>query len=124
MKPARRAWAIMACIGVAETGLVLFGVLPAPISAIGMLINGLPLGMIWGLVFGFLEGRRGSDFLGAGLCASFIVGSGFAKTVGKLVLGWGVSEAWMPAVTGLLFFPSLAVTVWMLSLLPPPSADD
>ena len=124
MKPGQRALAILACIGVAETGLVLFGILPAPISAVGMIINGLPLGMIWGLVFGFLEGRRVSDFLGAGLCASFIVGSGFAKTIGEIVLGWGVPEVWMPAVTGALYFPSLALTVGMLWQLPPPSAED
>jgi hypothetical protein len=124
MKPAGRAWAIIACIGVAEAGLLLFGLLPAPISAIGMLVNGLPLGMVWGLVFGFLEGRRVSDFLGAGLCASFIVGSGFAKSIGQKVLGWGVAEAWMPAVTGLLFFPPLLLTVAMLAQLPPPTAED
>jgi hypothetical protein len=124
MKPAARARAIIACVGVAEAGLVLFGLLPAPISAIGMLVNGLPLGMVWGLVFGFLEGRRVSDFLGAGLCASFIVGSGFAKSVGQKVLGWGVTEAWMPAVTGLLFFPPLLLSVAMLAQLPPPTVED
>jgi hypothetical protein len=124
MKRAGRAWAIIACIGVAEAGLLLFGLLPAPFSAVGMFVNGLPLGMVWGLVFGFLEGRRVSDFLGAGLCASFIVGSGFAKSIGQKVLGWGVAEAWMPAVTGLLFFPPLLLTVAMLAQIPPPTAED
>ena len=91
----RRALAIVACIAVAEVGLVLFGLLPAPYRAVGMVVNGLPLGMIWGLVFGFLEGRRVSDFLGAGLSASFIVASGFVKSVGVSVLDAGVPEAWM-----------------------------
>jgi hypothetical protein len=120
----RRAAAILACIGVAEGALVLFGLVPAPWSALCLVANGLPLGMIWGLVFGFLEGRRSSDLLGAGLSASFIVASGFVKTSGKVVLGWGVPERWMPATTGLLFAPALFLFVALLAQLPPPSPDD
>ncbi|WP_437669854.1 DUF5690 family protein [Sorangium sp. So ce131] len=124
MRPERRALAIVACIGVSEAALVLFALAPAPYSAVFLVLNGLPLGMVWGLVFGFLEGRRVSDLLGAGLCVSFIVASGFMKTVGKLTLGWGVPEAWMPAATGALFFPPLLASVWMLAQIPPPSAAD
>lgn len=124
MPPERRALAIVACIGVSELALVLFGLTPAPWAALFLVLNGLPLGMVWGLVFGFLEGRRVSELLGAGLCVSFIVASGFVKTVGKVTLGWGVSEAWMPAVTGALFFPPLLLFVWMLAQIPPPSSDD
>lgn len=124
MPPERRALAIVACVGVSELALVLFGLTPAPWAALFLVLNGLPLGMVWGLVFGFLEGRRVSDLLGAGLCSSFIVASGFMKTVGKLTLGWGVPEVWMPAVTGALFFPPLLFFVWMLAQIPPPSVDD
>ncbi|KYF50973.1 hypothetical protein BE08_00455 [Sorangium cellulosum] len=124
MPPHRRALAILVCIGVSEAALVLFALAPAPHAALFLLLNGLPLGMVWGLVFGFLEGRRVSDLLGAGLCASFIVASGFVKTVGKITLGWGVPEAWMPAVTGALFFPPLLLSVWMLAQIPPPTAAD
>ncbi len=120
----RRGLAIVGAIGVAELALVLFGVVPAPYNALCLFLNGLPLGLVWGLVFGFLEGRRVSDVLGAGLCVSFIVASGFVKSVGKTTLDWGVSEAWMPALVGLLFLlPTLAFT-WMLAQLPPPSKDD
>jgi Family of unknown function (DUF5690) len=124
MAPARRAGAIVACIGVAELALALFAVIPTPWNALALALNGLPLGMIWGLVFGFLEGRRVSDALGAGLCTSFILASGFVKTVGKLTLGWGVSEYWMPFVTGALFFAPMVLFVWMLAQLPPPTAED
>ena len=124
IRASRRAVAILACIFVAEVGLVLFGILPAPYRAVGMLVNGLPLGMIWGLVFGFLEGRRVSDFLGAGLSASFILASGFVKSVGKSTLDAGVSEGWMPALVGLMFAPPLVLSVWLLSQVPPPTKED
>ena len=125
MSGARRGLAILALIGIAEAALGLFAVTPHPWSAVWLFVNGLPLGMVWGLVFGFLEGRRVSEILGAGLSASYILASGVVKTIGRWVMdGWGVSEDAMPFVVGLLFFPGLLFVVWMLSRLPPPSAED
>lgn len=124
LSAARRAFAIFLAIATAEVGLVLFAVLPGSWGALGLLVNGLPLGMVWGLVFGFLEGRRVSDVLGAGLCASFIVGSGAVKGVGKALVDAGVAERWMPALTGILFAPVMALTVWMLAVIPKPTPED
>jgi hypothetical protein len=125
LDPAKRASAIIVLILLAGLSLVLFAVVPPPWNVAAMFLNGLPLGMIWGLVFGFMEGRRTSEVLGAVVCASFIVSSGAVKTVGKLVMAdWHVSPFWMPAVVGALFLPLLFVSVWMLSALPPPDALD
>jgi hypothetical protein len=123
--PHRRAMAILGLIGAAELALVAFALIPAPWNIACLLVNGLMLGMIWGLVFGFLEGRRVSEVLGATLCASFIVSSGVVKSAGEatLLAGW-TSEYWMPAVTGLLFAPLLILCVFGLALLPPPSLED
>ncbi len=68
-----RAFAIIACIGFAEFALFLFGIVPIEWGFLCLFLNGLPLGMVWGLVFGFLEGRRVSEILGAGLSASYIL---------------------------------------------------
>jgi uncharacterized protein DUF5690 len=124
-QPAKRAGAILKLIFLSWIALILFAVVPAPWNVFAMFLNGLPLGMIWGLVFGFMEGRRTSEVLGAILCASFIVSSGAVKSVGKLLMdSWHVSPYWMPATTGLIFFPILAISVWGLSVLPPPNAGD
>lgn len=121
----RRCPAIVGLIVVAWLGLVLFAVLPAPIKFVGLLINGLPLGLIWGLVFAFLEGRRTTEILGAILSASFIVSSGIVKTVAiDLMDSLHVPEFWMPATTGALFFPLLVVAVWGISMLPKPNDAD
>jgi hypothetical protein len=125
LDPAKRASAIVVLILAAELALVLFALIPAPWNVAAMFLNGLPLGMIWGLVFGFMEGRRTSEVLGAVVCASFIVSSGAVKSVGKLVmLHWHVSPFWMPAVAGALFLPLLFLSVIALSALPPPNALD
>ncbi|HEY8948245.1 MAG TPA: DUF5690 family protein [Rhizomicrobium sp.] len=123
--PHRRAMGILLLIGIAELALVLFAIVPAPLNIICMFANGLALGMIWGLVFGFLEGRRTSELLGAMLCASFILSSGVVKSAGESVMlhHWA-NEYWMPAATGLLFTPLLLICVFGLAVLPPPNAED
>ncbi len=121
----RRAIAIAGLIGVAELALVVFAVVPAPWNFAALFFNGLPLGMVFGLVLAYLEGRRLTEALSAGLCASFIMSSGVVKSVGRaLVLNYGVSEYWMPALTGLIFAPPLAVSIWMLTRIPPPDSAD
>lgn len=119
-----RAKAILTLVAVSWIALLLFPLLPAPWTLVALFLNGLPLGMIWGLVFSYVEGRRSSELLGAMLCASFILASGVTKTVATWIMHAGVSESWMPAVTGLVFAPILIVALWQLERLPPPDARD
>lgn len=119
-----RAALILALIGISWIALVLFALVPAPWNVGFLFLNGLPLGMIWGLVFSYVEGRRASELLGAMLCASFILSSGVVKSVATLFLHAGVPELWMPAVTGLAFVPVLLVSLWWLERMPPPDARD
>jgi hypothetical protein len=125
MPAGRRGWAIVGLIGTSWLALLAFGMLPARFGVIALFFNGLPLGLIWGLVFAYLEGRRTSEVLGAVLCASFILSTGVAKSVGAwLMIRHGVSEMWMPAMTGAIFMPLLAISVFALSQLPPPGPLD
>lgn len=125
MEERKRAPAILILILAAWVGLILFAVLPVKLKFIGLFINGLPLGLIWGLVFGFLEGRRTTEVLGAILSASFIVSSGIVKSLAiYLMNNFGVTEFWMPAVTGMLFLPLLFISVYGLSQLPKPTVED
>lgn len=125
MPPARRGVSILLLIGVAEAALLGFAVVPAPYNLAMLFLNGLPLGMVFGLVLSFLEGRRLTEALSAGLCASFIVASGAVKSVGRwLLVEAGVGEYWMPFVSGAMFVPPLALGVWMLTRIPPPTAED
>ncbi len=124
MKSRNRGFNILLLIAIAEAALFLFGITPAPYNIIFMFMNGIPLGMVWGIVFSFLEGRRNTEFTGSVMAVSFIFSSGFVKSVGKLLLNYGVSEFWMPAVAGLLFVVPVLLFVFLLEQIPEPTADD
>ncbi len=122
---ARRAVTLVGLIVAAELALLLFAVLPPNLKVVTIFFNGLPLGMVWGMVVLYLEGRQTSELLLAGLSCSFIIASGMVKDVGRALMGnFGVSEAWMPVATGACFLPAFLVAVWMLNQLPQPSETD
>jgi len=125
MSPARRIIALLVLIGISELALLGFAAVPYPYNWPFLFFNGLPLGLIWGIVFSFLEGRQFTEMLGAGLCASFIIGSGIVKSVGlTLIEDYSVDIFWMPFFTGAIFIIPLLISVWLLSLVPPPSEKD
>jgi hypothetical protein len=124
MTPSRRAATLLGLVGFAEVALLLFGLVPSPYNIVCLFLNGLPLGMVFGLVLGFLEGRKMTEAFTAGLCSSFILADGFTKSVGTYLLQAGVPEHWMPASAGLLFLLPLAGFVWMLRRIPAPTAED
>lgn len=141
----KRAWTLAFLIIWAELALVLFAVLPPNWKVLAILLNGLPLGMVWGLVVSYLEGRRTAEILLAGLSCSYIISSGIVKDFGRALMEgsfaswWNtvpligpamarltgqVSEDWMPAVAGMYFFPIFLVMTWLLNQIPRPSAAD
>lgn len=125
LKSTNRAGLLLGVTAVAGLSLLGFAVTPYPWNAVWMFINGLPLGMAWGLIFSYLEGRRVTEMLAAALCANFIVSSGFVKTVGAWLLNNHVAnEQWMPFLAAMLFLPTLLLCVWVLEHLPKPSEKD
>lgn len=124
MPASRRPIAILVLIGLAELALLAYGLTPRPWNVLWLFANGLPLGMVFGLVLGCLEGRRMTEALSAGLCASFILADGAMKSVGSWLLTRGVSEDWMPAAAGLMFLAPLGLFVAMLARIPRPTDED
>jgi hypothetical protein len=120
-----RAKSILLFIGVAWLALLGFAVVPAPYNIIFLFVNGLPLGMIWGLIFGYIEGRRSTEFMAAVMSISLIFASGFVKTVGRMLMTvFHINEYHMPFATGAIFVLPLLLFIFCLELLPPPNAED
>jgi MFS family permease len=116
---------IFLLVGISWIAWLLFAITPAPYNIIFLFMNGFPLGLLWGVIFSYIEGRRATDFIGAALAVSFIFSSGFVKSVGNyLMVVQGVAEKWMPFVAGAVFVPFLILFVYLVERIPPPMSDD
>ncbi|WP_316836019.1 DUF5690 family protein [Pedobacter nutrimenti] len=126
LKAAGRKKLIIGLILFSEIALLLFGLVPYPYNFFFLFLNGLPLGMVWGIIFSYLEGRRFTEMLAMGMSISLIVSSGIIKTTYFMVHEWlpFISEFWLPGVIGLLFLPLFLFFVWMLSVIPEPTEAD
>lgn len=125
LKSAGRFHSIVGLIGFAWLSLLGFALVPPPWNIGFLFLNGLPLGLIWGIVFSYLEGRRTTEVLGVALASTFIFASGFVKSIGSWVMmDGGQNHFWMPFVTGAMFIVPLAGIAWLLDRTPPPDAHD
>lgn len=120
-----RAASILALVAVAGLAWLLFALLPAPFNLLPIFMNGLSLGLIWGLIFSYLEGRLTTDALGAALSVSFIVSAGFSRSAGSFIMiDWQVPEIWMPFTVCVIFSLPLMLFLWCLDQVPPPRPED
>ena len=125
LEPKKRVLTLIVLMGIALLSLLAFGLVPYPYNAVFMLINGLPLGLIWGVVFSFLEGRKFTEILGVFMASSFMIASGIVKSVGLFVMQqFNIAETWMPFFAAVAFIPILIIGIWMLSCIPEPNQED
>ena len=125
LRQENRLKTLIILMGIAMINLLLFAIVPFPYNLIFMFLNGIPLGMIWGVVFGFIEGRKSTELLGAIMASSFIVSSGLVKSSGRLVLENIINnEMWMPFITALIYTPVLLFGIYLLSRIKAPGDDD
>jgi hypothetical protein len=125
LKPSARARGILVMSLIAAVSWLFFAVIPPPYNLIFLFANGFPLGLVWGMVFVYMEGRRMTEVLGAALAVSFIFSGGLCRSVGAFLMqDWGVSPFWMPFAASAIFFVPLLLFLWLTDQLPPPSALD
>ncbi len=121
----QRAW-LLAVAGIfAEIAFLGFALSPVALRPLLAFANGLPLGIVWGLVVRHLEGRRASDLLLVMLSGSYILAGAFTKDTCLWLMEYqSLSEAWAPATTGLLFLGPYLFFVFLLNRLPRPDSKD
>jgi len=125
LKKLARWKSIAILVGSSWLALLGLALTPAPWGILFLFLNGFPLGLIWGIVFSYVEGRRTTDFIGSALAVSFIFSSGFVKSVAKwLMLHVDISEKWMPFATGAVFALPMVLFIYLLEKTPPPSEED
>ena len=125
LKNKNRALSILVLITISNIALLLFEITPFPYNFLWIFLNGLPLGFIWGIVFSFIEGRKVTDILATFLSISFIISSGFVKSIGRYFIKiLNISEFWMPFAVGTIFLPLIILCIWMLEKIPKPTPED
>lgn len=125
VKPNRRPVYIIGLLCFAWLCLLGLALTPAPWGIAWMYCNGLPLGLIWGLVYSYLEGRKATEVMATVLAASLIFSAGVVKWIGRsMIVNGHMPEQWMPFAVGAVFFLPMLLFVWILSLTPPPTAED
>jgi hypothetical protein len=125
LRPSGRASGILFMVIIAAASWFFFAIVPPPYNLIFLFTNGFPLGMVWGMVFGYMEGRRMTEVLGAALSVSFIFSGGLCRTIGGFLMrDWGVSEFWMPFTAAVVFAIPLLAFLWLVDKIPAPSQLD
>jgi len=125
LKRVGRHKVIFLLTGIYWLAWLMFAVVPAPYNFIFLFLNGFPLGMLWGVVFSYVEGRKSTDLIGAALAVSFIFSSGWVKSVGAWMMNeFSVPEFWIPFAVGGAFVLPLIVFVYAMEKIPAPSAED
>lgn len=113
------------CLITASLPLFFLNITPHYIWPLLFFINGFPLGLVWGIVFSYAEGRNFTELIGSILACTFIFSSGFVKflainiqthlhlniqlTLGLIALGANITA----------FLLS-----YFLKTMPPPDAED
>ena len=125
MLPQNRSRNLLIMISLSWICYLFFALTPAPYNLFFIFMASLPLGMVYGTILGFLEGRKTTDLLVAVLTASFIMGSGFAKSIGKWVMtSLEISQFWMPFVAGGIMIVPFGICVWLMGRIPLPTEED
>jgi hypothetical protein len=125
LRASKRASGILLMSAIGGISWLFFAMVPPPYNIVFLFTNGLPLGLVWGMVFGYLEGRTTTEVLGATLSVSFIFSAGLCRSTGAYVMQqWDVPEMWMPFVVCCIFLLPLLFFLQLLNQIPPPTARD
>lgn len=124
-KKQSRVFLLASFFGFSLFSLLLFGLYPGPLQPVFLFLNGLPLGMMYGLIFHYLEGRKITEIVGIALSINLVITSGLLKTSYLLLQkSWNLSETWLPFVLGVLATPLFVLFLWMLTRIPEPTEED
>ncbi|MBU6324445.1 MAG: hypothetical protein KJS92_03070 [Bacteroidetes bacterium] len=103
LKKTNRLQVLLILLTVAAFPLLLLPYTGIEVQLLCMFISGFPLGLVYGVVFSWIEGRRFTEFLGAILACTFVFSSGFVKSAALFLsatMGW--SEFQTPGYMALI----------------------
>ena len=125
LHPQRRITGIVLLIAIAEAALFGFSLTPPPYRLyLSFRVRSSPGDGIWHRPGRFLQGRRVTELLTAGLWAE--LHPRLRRPVNHPSAGahWHAPDALMPCIAGLIAVVPMGVFIWTLAQVPPPSPAD
>jgi len=125
IKPEDRGIYLIAILSIATLPLFLLQYTPIEAWPWLMLLNGFPLGLVWGIVFSYVEGRKYTELIGTMLACTFVFSSGWVKSFGlylQELLTLKIEQ--VPFFTAITALIAAALVILILEKLPPPTIQD
>ena len=116
---------LVCILSLATVPLFLLQHLPTHTWPLLMFFNGFPLGLVWGIVFSYVEGRKYTELIGAMLACTFVFSSGWVKSFGLYLqrnLELNINQ--VPFFTAIIALIAAAIVIFILEKLPPPNSED
>lgn len=120
-----RAIVLVVLFASAALPLLAMPYLPAGGKVFCLLLNGFPLGLVYGIVYSWVEGRRNTEVIGALLACTFVFSSGLVKS-GSLYLGQalGWSDWQAPGYFAIMALAISLPLIVLLNRMPGPDSED
>ncbi|MEY3983214.1 MAG: hypothetical protein RL160_771 [Bacteroidota bacterium] len=125
MNRSNRLPLLILLLGSATAPLLFLSLLPPIGQVLCMLASGFPLGLVYGVVFSWIEGRRFTELLGAVLACTFVFSSGLVKSIALYlsdVTRW--SEMEIPGIMALMALAVSLPFIYVLNRTDLPDEED
>lgn len=121
----RRQIQLLILLGTALLPLFAMTFLPIWTWPILMFFNGIPLGIVWGIVFSYVEGRNLTELIGSILACTFVFSSGFVKYITIYIYQkFHFSELKSICIVSLTAFILAGLFSYLLRYIPNPDAEE
>ncbi len=99
--------------------------LPPAGKTVCLLLNGFPLGLVYGILYSWVEGRKHTEIIGSILACTFVFSSGLVKS-GSLYFGqtFGWSDWQAPGFFALIALCIAVPFIALLNRMPGPDSED
>lgn len=124
LKRTNRFKLIVLILSLATLPLLFMHFTPCTLWPFWLLLNGIPLGLVWGVIFSYVEGRRFTELIGAILACTFIFSSGIVKSIAILLQQNQFSPTLIPFTIAVSFLIPSFLFGYILEKMPHPTAEE
>lgn len=125
LPPWKRLKFLLTTVSIAYVLIVgFFSITPTLVQAILVLLGAIPLSSMFGVLTQYLEGRRATEELSAGLSIVLLLGGAVSRCLASSVFGLLKEWDYVPLIIASAYMPICLVSLVVLDTTPPPTKVD